>query len=248
MMKIKFKPLPGLTIVTLICLAILLYLGTWQYQRLQWKTQLLAEVEEASIAAPFTSLAQISEQLALGSPVDFRKISLSGDFITPSFNDGEPFHFLRSSGKALTWRLYQLYDDGAQQAYVATIEYAEARTSNPPRSITGPQQVVGYVRLVRPPSRFPLKSTPEKNRWFVFNAAPDVLDWAGPAGAIETRYYIDWVTDAKTAKDLPIRKPDIRNNHLDYMLTWYSFALILLVIYFLLHKKQGRLSFGRGAS
>jgi len=247
-MKINFKPLPGLTIVTLICLAILLYLGTWQYQRLQWKTQLLKEVEEASIAAPLTSLEQVSEQIAQKNPIDFRRISLSGTFTAPTFNDGQPFHFMRSSGKALTWRLYQLYDDGTGQAYVATIEYAEAQTSNPPASITGPRDVAGYVRVVRPPSRFPLKSTPEKNRWFVFNAAPDIIDWAGPAGTIETRYYIDWATDVKDVGDLPVRKPDIRNNHLDYMLTWYSFALILLVIYFLLHMKQGRLSFGRGAS
>jgi len=245
-MSVKFKPLPGLTIVTLICLAILLYLGTWQYQRLQWKTQLLAEVDIASQAPPLTSLSQVSALADQKAPLDYRRISLSGEFVRPEFNEGRAFHLMHSTGKYLSWRLYQLYDDGTQRAYVAGTEFSEQQMGEPPREITGARAVIGYVRVVRPPSRFPLKSTPAANRWFVFNGAPDVIDWAGPDGTIETRYYIDWATSARSNDDLPVRTPEIRNNHLDYMLTWYSFALILLVIYFLLHKKQGRLSFGRG--
>jgi len=80
----------------------------------------------------------------------------------------------------------------------------------------------------------------------LFNASPDLLDWAGPGTNIEgknieTAYYIDWVEGAKNADDLPVRIPDVANSHLDYMLTWYSFILILLVIYLIIHKRAGRL-------
>ena len=57
------------------------------------------------------------------------------------------------------------------------------------------------------------------------------------------RFYIDTVPGASDADLLPLKRPDIRNNHLDYMLTWYSFAVILLIIYFILHRRAGRLKF-----
>ncbi len=241
-MKIKFKPLPGLTIVTLICLGILLTLGTWQYKRLIWKTNLLAEIDEAANAQPLTSIANINELLAQEKPVDFRRITLSGDFITTSFNQGRAFHLMRSTGKAYTWRLYQVFQAGGQRAYVAATEFSDQQKHNPPKELTGPEQIFGYVRLVRPANKFIPKSNLETNRWFAFNGAPDQLDWSD-GGTIETAYYIDWAMEATGADQLAVRKPEIRNPHLDYMLTWYSFAVILLIIYFLLHKKQGRLSF-----
>ena len=49
-MRVKFRPMPWLTAIVAIMLAILISLGVWQYKRLQWKTTLLAEVE-ASVTA-----------------------------------------------------------------------------------------------------------------------------------------------------------------------------------------------------
>jgi len=73
-----------------------------------------------------------------------------------------------------------------------------------------------------------------------------VLDWerAVKEAVIPTAFYIKLVDNVEDARELAVKKPDLPNNHLSYMLTWYSFALILLVIYFLLHRKQGRLQFG----
>ncbi|RZV41594.1 MAG: hypothetical protein EX271_07715 [Acidimicrobiales bacterium] len=75
---------------------------------------------------------------------------------------------------------------------------------------------------------------------------PDDLNWAFAVAGTEipTGFFIDRIDGVDEASDLPVEKPDIPNNHLEYMLTWYSFALILVVIYFLLHKKQGRLQIG----
>ena len=79
---IKFRPFAGLTLMTLIALAILLTLGTWQYNRLKWKTQLLADVEIASQSAPFTSYGAINRTKDAGAPIDFRRVSLSGSYIS----------------------------------------------------------------------------------------------------------------------------------------------------------------------
>ena len=59
-MRVKFRPMPWLTAIVAIMLAILISLGVWQYKRLQWKTTLLAEVEASVTAPPLTSLDAVS--------------------------------------------------------------------------------------------------------------------------------------------------------------------------------------------
>ncbi len=48
----QFRPYPGVTIATVIATAILVGLGVWQLQRLQWKLALIAEVESHMTAPP----------------------------------------------------------------------------------------------------------------------------------------------------------------------------------------------------
>ena len=76
-MKLKFRPMPWLTAITAVMLAILISLGVWQYKRLQWKTNLLAEVEASVTAPPLTSLDDLERAIAAGEPVDFRRIALT---------------------------------------------------------------------------------------------------------------------------------------------------------------------------
>ncbi len=57
------------TLITAVMLAILVGLGVWQLQRLQWKLGLLAAIDhaEASPPVPLT-----------GSPAQFTKVSVQG--------------------------------------------------------------------------------------------------------------------------------------------------------------------------
>ncbi len=240
---IKFKPLPGLTIAVLVCLVILLNLGTWQYKRLHWKRGLIAEIETAAHAPPITSLDELSRLINENSPVDFRRIALAGEFITPVGNKGQPFFVMRSTGTTLLWYPYRPFVQG-QYSVMVQGKGSKDKPDSMEQFAAGPAQIAGYVRLVRKPNRFIPKSQPDNNEWFAFNAAPDVLDWRTfMASKPLMSVYID-AQDGE-ATNLPVKIPEIRNNHLDYMLTWYSFALILLIIYFILHKRQGRLYFSR---
>ena len=59
-MSLSFRPMPWLTAIVAIMLAILISLGVWQYKRLSWKTDLLAEVEASVTAPPLASLEDLS--------------------------------------------------------------------------------------------------------------------------------------------------------------------------------------------
>ena len=231
--------MPGLTIVTLISLVILISLGTWQYHRLQWKTGLLAEIDQVADAPPFTSLAQVQDALERGEPVDFRRIGINGDYVDVD----DPFFVFTAVNKNISWRVFTPILSGGYACFVTGDTIPDNAKSH--YAFEGEQsgQVVGYVRLARPDNKPATKSTPDKNRWFGFNPMPDTHNWADAVSAdVDMRFYIDTVPGAQDASLLPPKRPDIRNNHFDYMLTWYGLALVMLVIYGIMHHREGRLS------
>lgn len=238
-MKTFFRPMPGLTIVTVIVLAILITLGTWQYQRLQWKTGLLAEVEQVADAPPFKSLNEVTAALKNGEPIDFRRIGLTGEHADMN---REPYFVFTSRNRNISWRVFRPVRQNMDVVFASlqTIQDGEREGYESDSSAIVP--VIGYVRLARGDEGQHTDSTPDKNRWFGFNPLPDTHNWAdGVPGGADMRFYVDTVPGAVNANDLPARRPDIRNNHFDYMLTWYGLALVLLVIYLIMHRRAGRL-------
>jgi surfeit locus 1 family protein len=243
MRKLHFKPMPGLSVVLAISLAILIGLGVWQYQRLQWKTALLAEVEASVTAPPLESLSELSEAIAQGAPVDFRRIQFRAT------QDSKPvqFHLYKPLKGGIYWDVFEPFADRGVTvlANLITIEGGakEAVIQKEPQANI--PLYAGYVRKAYPMGRVEswVKSKPnvDTNRYFHFNQTGDWYD--GLSGGVVEGYYIDIETSSGNADGLPIRRPDIANNHFDYMLTWWSFALIFLVIYLILHKRAGRLKF-----
>jgi len=235
--------MPWLTVIVAICLAILISLGTWQYQRLQWKTALLAEVDAAAEATPFTSFADVQVALDAGEPVDFRRIEAKALGL---LGDAGGYFVFTPVKRDISWRFFFPVVTDAGKVFIAgpIVSDKERDRYNSTADWEYDTSVIGYVRLARKSPRGAAKSTPEKNRWFGFNPLPETHNWADNwGGNAEVRFYVDRVSGATKANLLPAKRPDIRNNHLDYMLTWYSFALILLVIYFILHRRAGRLKF-----
>lgn len=240
-MNLYFKPMLWLTVIVAICIAILISLGTWQYQRLQWKTALLAEIDTAAEATPFTSLAEVQGALEAGEAVDFRRFGSSSKALGLS----EDFLVFTAANKDISWRIFTAVENSNITAF-ASLGLISDKKRDVFSGFMADQDIplIGYVRLARESPHGAAKSTPEKNRWFGFNPLPETHDWSKMSGIeADMRFYIDTVQGAKQADLLPSKRPNIRNNHLDYMLTWYSFAVILLIIYIILHRRAGRLKF-----
>jgi len=244
-MSVQFRPMPWLTGIVAVMLAILISLGVWQYQRLQWKTDLLAEVEASVTAPPLTSLDDLERAIAAGEPVDFRRISF-----TSSPTAGEPVYAVyRTQQGGVYWDLFQKY--GAIFGRFDTVIDAEkpgGEAVSPAHIV--PDVLVGYVREDHPMGRVEAwsksKASPDKNRWFKFNQSGN---WGN--ADMRVSHYIDIAETLPfntadggiaAASALPVRRPSIRNNHRDYMLTWFSFAGLLVIFYLLIHRRAGRLT------
>ncbi|GGX64503.1 SURF1-like protein [Litorimonas cladophorae] len=244
-MTMRLRPMPWLTGIVAVMLVILISLGVWQFQRLQWKTSLLAEVEASVTSPPLTSLDDLIRAIDAGEPVDFRRIAFQS-----SPTGGEPIYAVyRTQQGGIYWDLFQQYGPIFGRYDTVLSEAKPDGTAVSPTNIVA-DVLVGYVREDHPMGRVEgwLKSKPNRktNRWFKFNQTGD---WGRPDTI--TTHYIDIATKlpfdtadrgASAAEALPVRRPTIRNNHRDYMLTWFSFALLLIIFYLMIHRRAGRLT------
>ena len=221
--------MPGLSLVVLICLPILIGLGVWQYNRWHWKMDVLAEIEAAVTAPPLKGISALNA-LPEDAPVDFRRIQLTGNAV------GEAWHVYAPLG-SIQWRPFRRVVSEGEEALVGFLPFDDrVKDSINLPNVSGPR--AGYVRRIRPEGRFAewfgADHNPELNRWFSVN--PDGV-WVP-----EIKVYVELDATETDANALPVRRPDIPNNHVSYMLTWWSFAIILLIIYAILHHRAGRLS------
>jgi len=244
-MRPSIRPMPWLTAICGVMLVILISLGVWQYQRLQWKTDLLTEVEASVTAPPLTSLEDLERAIGAGEPVDFRRMA----FISSPTAGEQIYAVYRTKQGGIYWDLFQRYGTIYGKYDTVLDDNKPDGEARSPANIVA-DVLVGYVREDHPMGRVEgwLKSKPNRatNRWFKFNQTGD---WGDEV--VRLSHYIEItqtlpfnVADKgrSAANELPVRRPTIRNNHRDYMLTWFSFAILLVIFYLLIHRRAGRLS------
>lgn len=224
------------TLFTVPALIVLLALGFWQLQRLHWKEDLITKLNTRATAEAVDLPAG-----ALSAPDEwqFRRVRVSGVFahdkethvLNRSLRGNPGVHvmtpLLRTNGKAVLvdrgWVPFKRRD-------------AKDRTAG---QVGGTVVVEGILRLEAGQGRFVPDNEPEKNAWFfVDNRA--VGQHTGVA--LEPGYYVVSGDDAVPG-GFPVGRQwrlDIRNDHLQYAITWFSLAIALLVIYLLYIRGLGR--------
>ena len=221
----------GFTLATLAALALLIGLGVWQLQRLEWKRGLIAEIETRAKAPPII----LAEALALakdGGDPSYLHVRVAGRFE----NDKERHLYALADG-APGWHLITplVADDGAtvmvDRGFVP--DALKEQATRPQSQVEGETSVTGLVRVPESKGAFTPDSDPDRDRWYyrdldgmaqsMFgdkpqNLAPFFLEAeeGGPPGS--------WPRGGQTRLDLP-------NNHLQYAITWFLLAFCLLVIY-----------------
>lgn len=222
----------GLTIAVAISLVILIVLGTWQVQRLNWKAKLIADIAAAQTAAP-VPIVDILRLKATGQPVEWRKVKLDCEPTTA----GSSVILYSLVGGEIAWRLVSpcRLAGGQTIALERGILHFMDGVVEPAAipALPAPRSVVGIVRLVAPASSL-APSGPEKAPGGYRVRARDTAALAaatGPGGVPDL--YVSVVSETPGVPDLEPAPtpPDIPNRHLEYALTWYGLAGALLAIY-----------------
>ena len=232
-----FRPKLIPTLFTIPALITLLALGTWQVQRLDWKQDLIDKLQtRAGLTPSALPAGPLDEEMHEFLPVQ----------VTGTFDHGNEFHLVNRAlnGKAgINVVTPLILADGSAVLVNRGWVPFEARDPalRPDGQLPGVQTVTGLLRFVKPRSwiqeTFVPKNEPENNAWF--NIDPPAM--AATAGQATLPVYYILSSDRSERGNLPRGRQwslDIKNDHLEYAITWYSLALALLVIYILFHRKQ----------
>jgi surfeit locus 1 family protein len=233
---IRFRPRLGPTLFTIPVVAVLVALGVWQLQRLEWKSRLIAERATAVAAAPVPPPQTLAEARAL----EFHRVTVEGVFL----HDKEILlNAIAAKGDAGFDVLTPLREAAGRIVFVNR-GFVPTDLKNPARrpagQLAGTMHVSGLLRVPpqEKPGWFIPDNRPDRNAWFWIDlpamAAADGLSNSAP-------FYIDadaapnpggWPKGGVTPLALP-------NDHLQYAITWFSLAAALMVIYVVYHSRGG---------
>jgi surfeit locus 1 family protein len=209
-----------------------LALGTWQVQRLGWKRDLIARVEQRLRAEPVAAPAPAAWATLERNADEYRRVRARGRYA----------HELETLVRASTelgtgyWVMTPLRtDDGfwllVNRGFVLPEQRARMARGSEPQ---GEQDVTGLLRLSEPGGSLLQKNAPGEERWYSRDvaaiAAARGLGGAPRPGAVAP-YFIDAAAPPGAAADTWPRPGltvvQFSNNHLSYALTWYALAAMV---------------------
>lgn len=230
--KMTFRPMPVLTALSLISLAILVLLGSWQYQRYAEKIDrpVLAEAEAA--------VTSLEIAVDLGHSGNIQQVY--------GFADSEPI-----------WRRYapgRVVPSG--EPVLVMVEATGGAAPVTGRIAALPSTVTfDGILAARTPneSAFNARDNPDQDQWYSLSpdriwthlgqdgsplvAEPVIMTVRNAADLSQSRLTPNPYAYTKPIDPLPPER------HFGYALTWWGMALGLIGVYVALHRARGRLKF-----
>jgi surfeit locus 1 family protein len=205
---------------------ILMGLGLWQLQRLSEKQALLAELSTRAAKEPLTLSAALAEEEA--GDIEFRKVEVIGAYLP-----AETKFMLETFDGMAGWRvitplrardgIFVLVDRGI-------IPESMRKTVLTP---TGPVTLVGLVRRHDGKrGAFSPDNDDAANNWHWWDV-PAMLAQSDISLELKIAPFV--LQLVPTAGDRGFPRPEqpasaLRNSHLQYAITWFALALVLVVI------------------
>lgn len=201
-------------------------LGSWQVQRLDWKTKLIAKFEDRLIRNPLPLPPRLDPSAV--PEFDYRRVYATGILqhdkemlVGPRMHDGKDGFFVitplaRGSGASTIL---------INRGWISREK--KFQRDRDPRSLPqGETTVAGLLREPWKKNIFTPNNKPEEAKFYF----PDVYQMAEVAGAEPV-----WIEETmrpslldsydRESKGIPIGRPaevNLRNNHTQYIFTWYG--------------------------
>lgn len=229
------RPVFWPTFITAGAVALALGLGTWQVQRLFWK-QAINESRLARVTAP--PLEKLPEKFDPAQH-QFRRVRLTGSFL----NGHELFLAARSLRGNPGWHLITPFAVSGGPTILVNRGWLplshKPPETRPDSQIPGATKIVGILRLPPGKNAFTPDNKPDEGGWFWVDL-PAMAKRAGLKS--HPAYYIE-LLQGGTPGTYPLAaqsRIQARNEHLQYVITWYSLAIAGFVIWLLWHRGRAR--------
>jgi len=213
----------GLTLLALVPITAFV-MGSWQVQRLDWKTKLIAKFEDRLVRPPLPLPPRIDPTVI--DEFDYRRVRATGRYrhdkemlVGPRMHDGKDGYFVitpleREGGSTIL----------INRGWISR-EQRFQQDRDPASLPQGEITVSGLLREPWKKNIFTPDNVPEQGKFYF----PDVAQMARysdsePIWIEETMTPSLLESYAREAKGIPIgRTPEVnlRNNHVQYIVTWY---------------------------
>ena len=205
--------LTSFIIFALSGLALLLGLGIWQVQRLDWKREILAQIEARIDDAPVALPDQIDSEAD-----KYLAVTASGQIV------GEALHVLISTAElGPSYRVIAPFQTAGQviMADLGALPVSEKSAALPDDPLT----LTGNLHWPDEIDSFTPEPDRDQNIWF----ARDVPQMAAALGAEPILVVVRQTNPPfVNITPLPVGIDGIPNDHLQYAITWFSLAAIWL--------------------
>lgn len=231
----KFQFRPVLTFCVVIAVAILVSLGNWQLQRLEWKRDLISSIDRM-MAEPEYEIKDSRFELP-----EYHPVAVDGRFL----NEGAVSVFGTYEGApgAFLFAPFAVSDD-----FIIYVNRGFAPQSAKPDDIAlAPKGLVRIEGLLRyseklsPPASWFRNAGADANGFWYVRQPRTMAEAADLSVQSVSQYYIDQhaVENTQWPRGGTTRL-DFRNKHMEYALTWFGLAGALIGVWlvFSLPKKQ----------
>lgn len=232
----------GLAVIALVMVSVLASLGVWQLRRKDEKHALIAALTERLAGTP-RALPPAAEWPALNPAHDeFLRVSFSATF------ESRPDAMVYSAGSAVrddvsgpgTWAFMpaRLADGRVVVINAGFVQNTMQDRAQQDRAVTRlvtgtPVTLTGYLRFPEQPGWFTPQPDTAKRLWFTrdHRAMAQAFGW-GQAGDVAP-FYVD-LESPVPASGIPKPAPlhvHLKDNHLQYAITWFGLALVVAITF-----------------
>ncbi len=199
----------------------LLSLGFWQIYRLNWKLELIEQIENSLKNDP-VELSNIEKK-------NYLRIKTSGEI---DFDKQIYLYNLNDNGKP-GFEVINPIKIGDENYLINRGWIPFEKKDLPEINLVDQNQIVGTLMLQTKASSFKPENDIQNNYWFTLNRE----DISKFTGRNFSEYVIYLNGDYKIPKPRVITAK-ISNNHKKYAITWFSMAISILLIYLYFRKKN----------
>ena len=199
-------------------------MGSWQLIRLNWKIELINQIE--------SSLKDEPVILSNHSFKNYLKIKTSGSV---NFDKQIYLYGLNEKGKP-GFDVITPFETLGKEIVLVNRGWIPKKFKELPKinSIQGNTKITGLLRKIYKANMFKPDNDINNNIWFSVNL-DDLEKFTGK----KFGNFIIYLEDQEMKAPLPRKiTVDVPNNHLKYAITWYSIAISILLYYLYFRKKK----------
>jgi surfeit locus 1 family protein len=231
----RLRTLLGLFVPAAVVFAALIALGTWQLQRKTWKEELIATLTERLAAPPAALPTPSSWPTLKRDDTEYRRVAFTATFD----DDKEALVYAAASAFRpdvsgpgyWVFTPARLADAGVVMVNRGFVPQDRADPATRPGGrLIGPTTITGTLRWPDTRSFFAPSDEPAHNLWFLRDPAAI----AAAKGLTDVApFYVEQEAPAPPGGlpqpgKLEVR---LRNEHLQYVVTWYGLELVLVVVF-----------------